>query len=85
MVDSKLLQILCCPESRQSVALVVGEDLNKINQRVSDGQIKNRAGQVVNESMEGLLVREDGRFGYPIRGGIPVMLVDEALVLAPNS
>ena len=44
--------------------------------------MKNRVGQPVKEKIDGGLVREDKKFLYPIRGNIPVMLVDEAIPLA---
>jgi uncharacterized protein YbaR (Trm112 family) len=37
----------------------------------------------VAEPVAGLLVRQDGLFGYPVRNDIPVMLVDEAVPLEP--
>jgi len=41
-----------------------------------------RGGQPVKEKLDAGLVRADGRFLYPIRSDIPVMLVDEAIPLA---
>jgi uncharacterized protein len=35
----------------------------------------------VNEKIDGGLIRADGKFLYPIRRNIPVMLVDEGLPL----
>ncbi len=33
------------------------------------------------EKIDGGLVREDGKCLYPIRGNIPIMLIDEAIPL----
>ena len=81
MNDLEWLQILCCPETRQSVSQATKETLSRINRDVAQGQVKNRSGQLVKDPLDGLLVREDGKYGYPIRNGIPVMLVDEGLSL----
>ena len=43
--------------------------------------LRNRTGQPVTENIEGGLVREDGKFLYPVRNSIPVMLIDEAIPL----
>jgi uncharacterized protein YbaR (Trm112 family) len=43
--------------------------------------MKTRGGSAVAESIEAGLVREDGRILYPVRDGIPVMLIDEAFPL----
>ncbi len=43
----------------------------------------NRGGAGVREPIEGGLVRQDGKWLYPIRDDIPIMLVEEALPLPP--
>jgi len=35
----------------------------------------------VTEKIEAALVRSDGKVAYPVRDGIPIMLVEEALPL----
>jgi uncharacterized protein YbaR (Trm112 family) len=50
-----------------------------VNSRIREGKLRNRAGTQVQEPVEGGLLREDGAFLYPIRRGIPSMLVDDAL------
>ena len=82
MIDPELLKIMCCPETHQSIALVETELIEKLNQQIAAGQLKNRVGQPVKEKIDGGLVREDGKFLYPIRGNIPIMLIDEAIPLA---
>ena len=81
MIDSELLKILCCPETHQSVAPVPADKIEKLNQQISAGSLKNRAGQPVNQKIDGGLLRADGKFLYPIRQDIPVMLIDEAIPL----
>jgi uncharacterized protein YbaR (Trm112 family) len=43
--------------------------------------LKNRAGQPIKEKIDDGLVRTDGKYLYPVRRNIPVMLVDEAIPL----
>ncbi len=82
MIDLELLKILCCPETHQPVALAEPSLIEQLNQQVAAGQLRNRGGQPVKEKLDGGLVREDGKFLYPIRHDIPVMLIDEAVPLA---
>ena len=79
MIDSELLKLMCCPETHQEVRLAEPAVIDKLNQQIAASTLKNRAGQPVQEKLEGGLIRADGKFLYPIRRNIPVMLVDEGI------
>jgi uncharacterized protein YbaR (Trm112 family) len=79
MIDKKLLDILCCPETKQDLQLIEGATIEKINQKIKEGSVKNRAGEQVKESIDSGLLREDRKYLYPIREEIPIMLIDEAI------
>jgi uncharacterized protein YbaR (Trm112 family) len=79
MISSELLQILCCPESHQTLTLADPALIERTNQQIAAGQVHNRGGQVVREPIESGLIREDNQWMYPIRNGIPIMLIDEAI------
>ena len=80
-INQELLDILVCPESRQSLTLAAAEEVAGINRRIAGGELVNRAGTAVTQEIEGALIREDRRFFYPIRDEIPIMLIDEAIAL----
>jgi uncharacterized protein YbaR (Trm112 family) len=82
MLDPGLLAILCCPETKQD--LTEGSDLQirHLNEAVTAGTVKNRLGQSVSEKVDGLLIRSDLQFAYPIRQDIPILLTDEAIPLS---
>ena len=82
MIDPKLLKILCCPETRQPLALADAALVETLNQQIVIGQLRNRGNQPVKEKLDGGLIRSDQKFLYPIRQNIPVMLIDEAIPLA---
>jgi uncharacterized protein YbaR (Trm112 family) len=81
MFNPDLLKILCCPETRQELRLAEPELVESLNRRIAEGAVRNRAGRAVTETLDGGLLRADGKFLYPIRQDIPVMLVDEAILL----
>ncbi len=81
MIDSELLEILCCPETHQLLQLASPALVDQLNQQISAGNLRNRGGQPVSEKIDGGLVRADGKFLYPIRQDIPVMLIDEGIPL----
>ena len=81
MIDQQLLNILACPETREAVSLADGALVESLNRKIEAGQLVNRAGEKVTEPIDGGLVREDGRYLYVIRDGIPVMLVEQGIPL----
>lgn len=81
MIDPELLEILVCPETREPVRPADEALLQRINAAIEAGRVTNRGGDPVESPLDEALVREDGRILYPVRDGIPVMLVDEAIEL----
>ena len=79
MIDKELLEILCCPETKQDIEYIEGEIIEAINQKIKAGGLKNRGGEDIKEPIEAGLLREDRKFLYPIRQEIPIMLIDEAI------
>ena len=78
-VESALLEILVCPETRQPVALADAELLERLNQAAQAGQLHNRGGDVVGGPITEGLLREDGRILYLVEDDIPVMLIEESI------
>ena len=76
-----LLEILCCPETHQRVTVADAAVVVRLNEQIKAGQLKNRGGKPVSEPIDGGFLREDQKYLYPIRGHIPVMLIDEAIPL----
>jgi uncharacterized protein YbaR (Trm112 family) len=85
MVDKELLDILCCPETKQDLTLVEGTVISRLNDRIKQGTLKNRAGETVKEPMDAGLLREDKKYLYMIREDIPIMLIDEAIPYGESS
>lgn len=81
MINSELLEILVCPETKQPLAVASAELLARVNKAVEEGYLRNQAGETVKEHLEEGLVREDERVLYPVRESIPILLLDEAIRL----
>ena len=45
MIDSDLLKILCCPETRQELRPAETALVERLNQQIASGALRNRAGQ----------------------------------------
>ena len=82
MIDPDLVSLLCCPESHQDLRLAEAALLDQLNRQIAAGSLKNRGGKAVAEKLHSGLVRADGKWLYPVRQDIPVMLLSEAIPLA---
>jgi len=78
-ISQELLDILCCPETKEDVHLISEKDVQKINKAIAIGIVKKRTGKSETEILNSGLLREDGKYLYPIREDIPIMLIDEAI------
>jgi uncharacterized protein YbaR (Trm112 family) len=85
MIDPALLEILCCPETHQGLTLADPTLVERLNQQIAAGQLRNRKGEAVQEKVDGGLVRADGQVVYLVRNRIPIMLIDEAIPLTSAS
>jgi len=78
-LDPQLMAILCCPETKQEVTLLDQVLLEKLNEKIATGELHNKGGSVVKEKLDGGLIRADQIMVYPIRDGIPVLLIEEGI------
>jgi uncharacterized protein YbaR (Trm112 family) len=79
VIDKDLLEILACPETHQSLTEAGKDLLATVNERIAAGSAVNKGGESLSDALEAALVREDGKLLYPIRDGIPVLLIDEGI------
>ncbi len=80
-MDPEFLSILVCPQTRQALRQATAAELQQVNQQVADGTLQNQGGEVVTESLQEGLIPSSGAVVYPIKDGIPVLLVDQAIAL----
>ena len=80
-IDDQLLDILCCPETRQPVARAEATLLQSLNAEIEAGRLRNRGGDKVGKPIEEGLLREDGRVLYIVDDSIPIMLIGESIEL----
>jgi uncharacterized protein YbaR (Trm112 family) len=78
-LDKRLLEILCCPATKQPVAPASAAQLEALNGAVAAGALRNGEGELVAARFAAALVTRDGRTAYRVDDGIPVMLSDEGV------
>ena len=81
-MDRKLLDILCCPTSKQPLALLNKAELVALNEAIAGGGLKRADDSIqVSPIREGLITR-DHQTIYRVDDGIPVLLSDEGIATA---
>ena len=75
------LDFLRCPEDHTELSPAADELIRQINVAIRSGRICNRAGRRLSEWIDGGLVRARGDVLYPVIGGIPILLRDEAIAV----
>ena len=81
MIAPELLALLVCPETHQDVALATAGEIAQLNEAILLGKVRTAKGNPVDQPVEGALIRADRTIAYPIRDGIPVILVAEGLAI----
>jgi len=78
-IAPELLELLRCPQTGQRLALAAPELLEKLEAQRRAGTLLIEAAQPQwnpAEPLDAVLIREDGRVGYPAQSGIPILLPD---------
>jgi uncharacterized protein YbaR (Trm112 family) len=78
-VPVDLLALLRCPETLQRLAPADPGLLTRLEARRLAGGLHDRAGNRINDVLSAALLREDGKIVYPVRDGIPILLIDSGI------
>ena len=81
-MDRKLLDILCCPASKQPLALLSKAELRALNDAIGAGGLKRVDGSPQSAPIKEGLITRDHQIVYRIEDGIPVLLSDEGIATA---
>jgi uncharacterized protein YbaR (Trm112 family) len=78
-MDRKLLDILCCPTTRQPLSLLDARGLDALNRAIAGGGIKRTDDSTQSEPLREALLTRDRKTVYRVDDGIPVLLAEEAI------
>ncbi len=84
-MDRKLLDILCCPSTKQPLAQLSATELARLNTAIAAGSVMRADGSPQSDALGEALVTRDHKTVYRVDDGIPVLLADEAIATAQIS
>ena len=82
MIDKELLEILVCPETGEPLEEAGRDLLARLNELVELGTLVDRSGELVSEKIEGGLICCGGKYLYPVRENIPILLIESSIPAA---
>ncbi|MEM6468658.1 MAG: Trm112 family protein [Planctomycetota bacterium] len=81
MINESLLELIQCPSSGESLHLASPELIDSLNEKISRGELRDHADQRVEDPIEGGLVTESDERLYPVRSGIPTLVLEQSIKL----
>lgn len=78
-VDSKLLDLLCCPATGAALHPLNKQQLASLNARIGEGKVKTWGGNTVEKPLQAGLITDNNERIYRVEDDIPIMLIDEAI------
>jgi uncharacterized protein YbaR (Trm112 family) len=78
-MDRKLLDILCCPMTKQPLALLNSAQLATLNAAIQAGGVKRNDDSPQTQAISKGIITRDHTLIYRIDSDIPVLLGDEAI------
>lgn len=73
--------MLRCPVTKSELTEATESELNFINEGIQSGKVLNHLGQSVENKIEAGLINESKSLLLPIRNGIVILVVDQAIRL----
>ena len=79
--SSNLLQMIRCPVTKSDLSVASEQLVSDLNEQISSRKLFNQLGQVVEVPIEGGFVNQDQSLLLPVRGGIVILIADQAIPL----
>lgn len=73
-MKKELLKIICCPITKKPLQIIDKDLLERLNELIVKGALKNEEGEVQKNEIQEALITTDKKRIYLIRDGIPVLM-----------
>lgn len=78
-IPNSLLDILCCPVSKEPLIILDKQRLKLVNERVTAGEVCYVGGKRVETPLKAALISRDNKVIYAIVDDIPVLLPERGI------
>lgn len=82
MIDPQMLSLLRCLQTHSPLRCADSSLRDRVNRAIAAGRVYNPFGRRLLQTLDEALVNAEGTVLYPVRQGIPQLLVDEMILLA---
>ena len=80
-MDPNLLNIICCPVTREKLSIATTKQLEFINAEIANSTLKKLDGSIAEKPQSKALINATKTLLYPIEEDIPILLENEAIEL----
>jgi uncharacterized protein YbaR (Trm112 family) len=80
-IDRKLLDVICCPVTKQPVRQLNAEERDALNDKIRDGGVAFQDETPVETPLEEGLITVNEERVYRVDDGVPVLLEEKAINL----
>ena len=78
-MDPNLLNIICCPVTREKLSIATSKQLEFINAEITNSTLKKLDGSIAEKPQSKALINATKTLLYPIEEDIPILLENEAI------
>ena len=78
-MDTSLLNIICCPVTREKLSIATSKQLKFINSEIAKSNLTKLDGSIAKKPQSKALINATKTLLYPIEEDIPILLENEAI------
>ena len=78
-MDPNLLNVICCPVTREKLSIVTSKQLELINSEITKSNLTKLDGSIAEKPQFKALINATKTLLYPIEEDIPILLESEAI------
>lgn len=79
--SANLVQLIRCPVTKSDLTVAGEQVVSELNKQIESRTLLNQLGRVVEDPIESGFVNQEQSLLLPVRGGIVILIADQAIPL----